>query len=324
MIAAAVAGLLAALAVASWNGVELAWTVLKGVIGLVAAVVVLVVFGIIGVLVVMLPWRRWSRQAWQRLTAQRPKEADPRLLRGPLAPSSTTAETSGHVNVEGAGASAGGRPDDQDDRDILAWVRESARRAVAAGFDSDASIMGQARSAADESKRSRRGQERLRQAARRIVRQVIRDHARQEATWPEVTDCDHLDRALDAMERDGILARENFACCMSCGTHEIQDDVANARSTGHAVRGYVFYHQQDTEWVVDTGCLYLAFGATNPLPAGVTYDDATIAVGRGICAALEAEGLHVAWDGSPSQRIAVTLVWRSRRSKWAGLKHHQD
>ena len=60
----------------------------------------------------------------------------------------------------------------------------------------------------------------LEQTARDTVPRVIAAHAQQELTGDSPTDCDRLDQALDALEADGILVRENFTCCQFCGNVE--------------------------------------------------------------------------------------------------------
>jgi hypothetical protein len=148
----------------------------------------------------------------------------------------------------------------------------------------------------------------LRAAADRQVAEALREQAEAETAWPDVTDCDRLDTAFDALESDGVVARHNFTCCQNCGHGEIWDEVNASSGSGQHIRGYAFYHQQDTERAVDGGGLYLAYGATE------SGDQAEATVGEIIAGCLRAQGLEVVWNGSNKQRIWVRLNWQRRRA----------
>ena len=132
-------------------------------------------------------------------------------------------------------------------------------------------------------------------------------HAKAEASWPQFTHCDRLDAAFAALERKGIVARQNFSCCGTCGSTEIWDEMDGARDAGMPVRGYAFYHMQDTERAVDGDGLYLNYGAVEDGEA------AALAIGRAIVEGIEAHGLRTDWNGKWSQRIGVSLDWKRRR-----------
>jgi hypothetical protein len=147
----------------------------------------------------------------------------------------------------------------------------------------------------------------LRPRAQRFVREVLAAHMLEQAGWPTVTDCDRLDTAFAALEADGIICRQHFSCCGTCGSAEIWDEIAAAQETGRAVRGYVFYHVQDTEAAVEGHGLYLNYGAVEDGEA------AALAVARDSVAALEHHGLRTNWNGQWARRIGVALDWKRRR-----------
>lgn len=122
----------------------------------------------------------------------------------------------------------------------------------------------------------------------------------EQADWPEVTDCDRLSAAFEALNTAGVTARENFTCCMSCGTHEIGGE-RRPEDTG-----YVFFHHQDTELAARQNWLMLAYGDHRG------GEDRTVAVGRQVVAALAEQGLTTEWNGRPDQRIGLSLTWRKR------------
>jgi len=129
----------------------------------------------------------------------------------------------------------------------------------------------------------------------------------EEATWPFPTDCDRLDLAFHALEQEGIVGRQNFACCLNCGIAEIRDEIEAAKKQGQPV-GYVFYHMQDTEHAAEDGNLHLAYGSVEE------GDKAAKAIGGRVVEALRREGLDVEWDGDSKNRILVRgLQWRRRR-----------
>jgi hypothetical protein len=129
----------------------------------------------------------------------------------------------------------------------------------------------------------------------------------EQASWPVPTDCDRLDRAFAALERSGIVARQNFTCCQTCGHAEIGDEIAKAQGEPEAV-GYAFYHMQDTEHAAQGYGLCLAYGALEQGEA------AQQKVGRSIVEALRKEGLAAEWSGDVRKRIEVKdLLWRRRR-----------
>jgi hypothetical protein len=178
------------------------------------------------------------------------------------------------------------------------------RRDVAAGFSDPDHIA----ESAVEVLSGEHDAEALRPHALRLTREAIEAHRREQATWPAVTDCDRLDAAFVELERSGIVARQNFTCCQTCGHYEIGDEITAAREAGREVRGYTFYHMQDTESAVEGGGLCLAYGALEP------GDGALVAVGREIVKVLCRHDLKPEWDGSGAKRIFVSLDWKRRRA----------
>jgi hypothetical protein len=126
-------------------------------------------------------------------------------------------------------------------------------------------------------------------------------HLEAQSMWPERTDSDKLTDAFRALDAAGIVAREDFTCCQTCGLNDIDDEVVDPAST----RGYVFYHGQDAQSAADGGGLWLAYGLLEEEP--------TPEIGEEIASALRAEGLEVDWDGSPEERIHVPMRWARRR-----------
>ena len=141
----------------------------------------------------------------------------------------------------------------------------------------------------------------------RLTREQLRAHGMQQQTWPKQTDCDRLDAAFAEMQQLGIAARQNFSCCGTCGVAEIWSQLEVAQRDGARVRGYTFYHMQDTEAAVEGAGLYLNYGR------GEDGEGAALAIGRELVDILNRHGLKTSWDGSWNRRIHVELDWKRRR-----------
>lgn len=184
-------------------------------------------------------------------------------------------------------------------------LREEITRRVAEGFASEDFIVDSITEYALDNDEADLDEDAVRDLVARLTAESIQEHRRRQSEWVGPTDCDRLDQAFAELEMDGIVARQNFSCCQNCGHAEIGGEISAAEGP---VDGYTFYHLQDTESAVETGFLYLAYGATD------NGGEAVEAVGRRIAAALERAGLTVEWNGSRSQRIGVHVEWRRRRA----------
>lgn len=131
-------------------------------------------------------------------------------------------------------------------------------------------------------------------------------HLAAQATWPEVTDCDRLDRAFEVLNDGGIVAEHDFACCQNCGLAEIGEPIQEAADAGVDVSGFAFYHAQDTDRAVQGGGLYLTFGHVDG------GEVSGVAIGRIVADALNDAGLETDWDGTFGKRIGVRLDWKRR------------
>ncbi|MEV0729550.1 hypothetical protein [Polymorphospora sp. NPDC050346] len=135
-----------------------------------------------------------------------------------------------------------------------------------------------------------------------IVPRELAAHLGVQAEWPARTDSDRLTDAFRALDLAGIVAREDFACCQSCGNSEIGGEVGK----GTPARGFVFYHGQDAERAAQGGTLWLAYGSFDKQIGAAQ-------VGEEVVAALRGEDLEVDWNGDAAQRIHVRLRWAKRR-----------
>jgi hypothetical protein len=190
-------------------------------------------------------------------------------------------------------------------------LREQIRRDVANGFLDEDAILANAQDLIDEYAEDMDA-DLVRREALMMLYEALADHLQEEKGWTDATDCDRLDAAFAAMEKDGLIARQNFSWCTEAGVAAIWDEVRAAQADGRPTRGYTFFHAQDSEGAVDGHGLFLNYGACGPGEA------AAVAIGHEVVAHLAAQGLKPEWDGSLSRRIGVPIQWRKRRASEGG------
>lgn len=131
-------------------------------------------------------------------------------------------------------------------------------------------------------------------------------------TWPVLTDFDRLQLAFDRLEEEDVVARQNFTCCGTCGAAEIGVEMDDYEEiTGREARGYVFFHQQDTESAVESGSLYISYGASD----ATAPTEESVGVGQRLFDILQSVGLKPIWDGKINHRVGVAIDWKRR---WEG------
>ena len=142
--------------------------------------------------------------------------------------------------------------------------------------------------------------------AKRLTAELLAAHQAEQLGWGPSTDCDRLDEAFAALNRRGIVARQDFSCCNKCGFAEIWDEVDEAEKQ-QPVEGYVFYHLQCTERVIKTGQLLIAYGCLEENPVAFQR------LGNAVVAELRRVGLDASWGGTTGHPIVVDgMVWRRR------------
>ena len=123
----------------------------------------------------------------------------------------------------------------------------------------------------------------------------------EQKSWPAQTDCDRLTKVFKELSANGIVAKEDFSCCGTCGASEIGE---YAKEGDY---GYVFYHNQDTDGALETGTLYLGYGRIGMI--GKSNKE----IAQEVVIQLRKEGFDVKWNGSTSQRILIDNIdWKKR------------
>ena len=216
-------------------------------------------------------------------------------------PRPATAPTPKVIGVPAAGAALAATPAPLAER--LGQLRDYMQRDIASGYYSPEQVLQNARDAFEGEMTA----EELAAHEAALLADSLAAQAAAEETWPAITDCDRLDAAFAELEADGIIARQNFTCCGTCGSSEIWDEIDEVRAAGSAARGYTFFHMQDTERAAEGDGIYLAYGACDE------GEEAALAVADEIVERLHAHGLQTDWDGSWGRRIGVALDWKRRR-----------
>ncbi|MEV8503651.1 hypothetical protein AB0368_02345 [Actinoplanes sp. NPDC051475] len=128
----------------------------------------------------------------------------------------------------------------------------------------------------------------------------------------------NLTLAFAELNRLGVLARENFSCCGTCAAAEIHDERDDSRQW----RGYLWFHQQDTESLVASpdGSVYLGYGAYPPPDFDrASFDalstdekrakyeaDVERMLNELVFPVLRRNGMRVEWNGDQDTRILLT------------------
>lgn len=185
----------------------------------------------------------------------------------------------------------------------LEAIREFIARSVKEGFDSVHDIVESATHYAYEV----HNRDAVRSVIKQMTAELVAAHRSEQTEWEASTDCDRLNSAFAELNRRGIVARQNFSCCVNCGFTEIWDEVDQDEKQ-HPVIGYVFYTVQSTEHVIMSGQLQMAYGS-------IEEDESVLRkVANSVVAELRRAGLNAAWGGTTEHPIVVEgIVWRRRR-----------
>jgi hypothetical protein len=188
------------------------------------------------------------------------------------------------------------------ENDEIDWVKDFARQQVRAAFDGRETIVDLVCECIEDY-----GLTDELSSAQLVDAEIAALKAEQE-TWPDVTDTDRLELIFQTLSQRGIVPRHNFTCCGTCGAAEIGYEIEKEAAKGKDVKGYVFYHEQDTESAVDGYGLYFNYGAVGESASASDH----IAIGEMLASALRENGFEVGWDNSLSRRVGLKLHWKRR------------
>lgn len=153
--------------------------------------------------------------------------------------------------------------------------------------------------------------------ARAAFAAVVKLRRAQLAQWQELPKTP-LTQAFEALAERGIVARENFTCCGTCASAEIGGERDDSRQW----RGYIYYHQQDTDRLIDDRSTYIGYGAFvdaymseaewTALSDSERDAQYQVIVGKlmheEVIPVLEQHGAVVTWNGDLGTRIYLDKV----------------
>ena len=189
-----------------------------------------------------------------------------------------------------------------DDFDALAYHQERLRLLVWGGFFNAADLVMEIKDL-EYDPEAKPHLEPLRSYAEA----QLQDKKVAETQWPNVTDWDRLDAVFEKLSAAGILALHNAGYTTSDAHGDAWEVIAEGPEDW---RGFVYYHGQDVERVLDGHPLFLGFDAVAQDP------EAKRELGAEILDSLRGAGFAVDWEGDPEIRPSISgLNWR-KRTDW--------
>ena len=107
-----------------------------------------------------------------------------------------------------------------------------------------------------------------------------------------------ISAAFRKLRKHGLLCKQDFLCCSSCATSEL-DSLFKAAAEG-TYKGAVYYHNQDLERFNEGGKMTLRYVSENDL------DETTKQIGDLVAYRCKAAGLTVVWNGKVNTAIEVS------------------
>jgi hypothetical protein len=107
-----------------------------------------------------------------------------------------------------------------------------------------------------------------------------------------------MNEAFKVLRRQGLVARQDYKCCMSCALSALETDMETPRNKKK--RGFVYYHRQDKDSYENGYPLHLRYGAREE-----DDKEKSLAVGVAVCIAFARQGFEVEWDGNVDLTIQV-------------------
>jgi len=140
------------------------------------------------------------------------------------------------------------------------------------------------------------------------VDRALAEHAKEQATWKGRTDCDKLDAAFAALEKEGIFVRPHFETSQDAADPLLEAEAKRFRAAGRPVRGWAYWNESTTKLAIDEGSLFIIYGGL-----GKT-DESWGAIAATIETRLKAAGLKAEWPyRTAAYPVNVTLDWKKRR-----------
>jgi len=114
-----------------------------------------------------------------------------------------------------------------------------------------------------------------------------------------------LNKAFADLRKQGIMAKQNYLCCMGCASSSLGEEIRQAHASHpNKYLGGAYYHSQDAEDLRERGFCHIGYGAA---PDSANEELFALTVGQAVKLTMERHGLKVDWDGDVTQRIRVSI-----------------
>jgi len=117
-----------------------------------------------------------------------------------------------------------------------------------------------------------------------------------------------LNKAFKLMREAGLIAQQNFCCCRSCATCDLEKQVRQSIGRGEVCIGFAYYHAQDEDIRRSGDDFYIGYGP--PVDEKGRVMGYYAPIGRLVCECLSKAGVPYQWNGRASNRIMVKQTAR--------------
>ena len=139
------------------------------------------------------------------------------------------------------------------------------------------------------------------------IEQQWTEKKKAEASWPATTDYDRLDTVFQALDKSEILALHNAGNTQSDARSDAGEAWHARGGPKSGIRGFIFYHGQDLERVINDGQLYIGYGVV----AGTK--EQAVEIAREAGEAFVKAGFAVTVPPNADERILITGIdWKKR------------
>jgi len=127
-----------------------------------------------------------------------------------------------------------------------------------------------------------------------------------------------LNQAFKALRKYGLVAKQNYQCCMGCACGAITEDAEKLVDQGKRVTGGVYYHKQAGDNLRAGKEFYVGFGVITSDKHGKlgTTDEE---IGRLVVEEFTRAGLRVQWSGNVNTSILVQPGEPDPKTVWERL-----
>lgn len=95
-----------------------------------------------------------------------------------------------------------------------------------------------------------------------VIAECRQELLEEQQSWTALTDCDRLDRVVEALDTQNILFVQHLDTTPSSCWLEINELISNLGASGLRYTGAAYFHFQSTEGALAHGKMHIYFGTT--------------------------------------------------------------